>query len=71
MKRLIFTTSDAGAGCLRQPGIADAVMPVGRRFFLREPLPSASILPIHWRRMIGWGVSTGSTLNRPIIARAQ
>jgi hypothetical protein len=40
MKRLIFTTSDAGAGCLRQPGIADAVMPVGRRFFLRESLPS-------------------------------
>jgi len=40
MKRLIFTTSDSGAGCLRQPGIADAVMPVGRRFFLREPLPS-------------------------------
>jgi hypothetical protein len=40
MKRLIFTTRDSGAGCLRQPGIADAVMPVGRRFFLREPLPS-------------------------------
>ena len=40
MKRLIFTTSDSGAGCLRQPGIADAVVPVGRRFFLREPLPS-------------------------------
>jgi hypothetical protein len=40
MKRLIFTTSDSGAGCLRQPGIADAVMPLGSRFFLREPLPS-------------------------------
>jgi hypothetical protein len=40
MKRLIFTTSDSGAGCLRQPGIADAVMPLGYRFFPREPLPS-------------------------------
>lgn len=40
MKRLIFTTSDSGAGCLRQPGIADMVMPLGSRFFLREPLPS-------------------------------
>jgi hypothetical protein len=40
MKRLIFTTSDSGAGCLRQPGIADAVVPVGRRFFIRESLPS-------------------------------
>jgi hypothetical protein len=40
MKRLILTTSDSGAGCLRQPGIADAVLPLGERFFLREPLPS-------------------------------
>jgi hypothetical protein len=40
MKRLIFTTSDSGAGCLRQPGVADMVMPLGSRFFLREPLPS-------------------------------
>jgi hypothetical protein len=40
MKRLIFTTSDSGAGCLRQPGIPDAVMPLGSRFFLHEPLPS-------------------------------
>jgi hypothetical protein len=40
MKRLIFTTSDSGAGWLRQSGVADAVVPVGRRFFLREPLPS-------------------------------
>ena len=40
MKRLIFTTSDSGAGCLRQPGIADMVMPLGSRFFHREPLPS-------------------------------
>jgi hypothetical protein len=40
MKRLIFTTSDSGAGCLRQPGIADAVMPLGSRFFRGKPLPS-------------------------------
>ena len=40
MKRLILTTSDSGAGCLRQPGIADAVMPLGDRFFFWEPLPS-------------------------------
>jgi hypothetical protein len=40
MKRLIFTTSDSGAGCLRQPGVADMVMPLGSRFFRGEPLPS-------------------------------
>src|SRR5580698_8488105 len=40
MKRLILTTSDSGAGCLRQPGIADAVLPLGERCFLWEPLPS-------------------------------
>jgi hypothetical protein len=40
VKRLIFTTSDSGAGCLRQPGVADAVAPIGSRFFLRGPLPS-------------------------------
>ena len=40
MKRLILTTSDSGAGCLRQPGIADAVIPIGDRFFLPEPRPS-------------------------------
>jgi hypothetical protein len=40
MQRLIFTTSDAGAGCLRQPGVADMVMPLGSRFFREDPLPS-------------------------------
>jgi hypothetical protein len=40
MTRLILTASDTGAGCLRQPGIADAVLPFGNRFFLREALPS-------------------------------
>jgi hypothetical protein len=40
MKRLIFTTSDSGAGCLRQPGVADLVVPFGGRFFRREALPS-------------------------------
>jgi hypothetical protein len=40
MTRLIFTTSDSGAGWLRQTDIADAVMPLGSRFFPQEPLPS-------------------------------
>jgi hypothetical protein len=39
VKRLILTTSDSGAGCLRHPGVADAVIPFGQRFFLRERLP--------------------------------
>jgi hypothetical protein len=42
MTRLILTTSDSGAGCLRQPGIADAVIPFGERFF--DQLPSAAEL---------------------------
>jgi hypothetical protein len=42
VKRLILTTSDSGAGCLRQPGIADAVIPFGHRFFVEEGLPSAA-----------------------------
>ena len=39
VKRLILTTSDSSAGCLRQPGIADAVIPFGHRFFVRQRLP--------------------------------
>jgi hypothetical protein len=31
MTRLILTTSDSGAGCLRQPGLADIVIPFGFR----------------------------------------
>ncbi len=39
MKRLILTTSDSGAGSLKQTGIADVVIPFGFRF-VRGPLPS-------------------------------
>jgi hypothetical protein len=38
MTRLILTTTDSGAGCLKQTGIADAVLPFGHRF--SGPLPS-------------------------------
>jgi hypothetical protein len=49
MTRLILTTSDSGAGSLKQTGIADTVIPFGFRF-VRGPLPSdaelaASLLP--------------------------
>lgn len=39
MTRLILTTSDAGAGSLKQAGIADIVIPFGFRF-VWGPLPS-------------------------------
>ena len=39
MTRLILTTSDSGAGCLLQAGIADVVIPFGFRF-VWGPLPS-------------------------------
>jgi hypothetical protein len=42
VKRLILTTSDSGAECLRQPGIADAVIPFGHRFFEKSP-PEAEL----------------------------
>src|SRR6202012_4908388 len=32
MKRLILTTSDSGAGCLKVAGIADKVIGIGYRF---------------------------------------
>src|SRR6201996_8014869 len=32
MKRLILTTSDSGAGCLKATGIADKVIGIGYRF---------------------------------------
>jgi hypothetical protein len=38
MTRLILTTSDSGAGSLKQTGIADIVIPFGFRF-VRGPLP--------------------------------
>src|SRR5208337_3485413 len=43
MTRLILTTSDSGAGCLMQAGIADIVIPFGFRF-VWGPLPSAEDL---------------------------
>jgi hypothetical protein len=43
VKRLILTTSDSGAGCLGQPGIADAVIPFGHRFFGEALPPEAEI----------------------------
>src|SRR3954454_10440097 len=39
MKRLILTTDDSGAGCLRQTGLADIVISFGARF-VWGPLPS-------------------------------
>jgi len=39
MTRLILTTEDSGAGCLRVAGIADIVLPFGLRF-VWGPLPS-------------------------------
>jgi hypothetical protein len=39
MTRLILTTSESGAGSLKQTGIADVVIPFGFRF-VRGPLPS-------------------------------
>jgi len=43
MTRLILTTSDSGAGNLRQSGIADIVIPLGFQF-IWGPLPSAGDL---------------------------
>jgi hypothetical protein len=41
MTRLILTTSDSGAGCLKQAGLADIVIPFGFRFVWGR-LPSAT-----------------------------
>ena len=43
MTRLILTTDDSGAGCLKQTGIADNVIPFGLRFVC-GPLPSEAQL---------------------------
>jgi hypothetical protein len=45
MTRLILTTSDSGAGSLRQSGIADIVIPLGFQF-IWGPLPSAGDLAL-------------------------
>ena len=39
MTRLILTTEDSGAGCLKGTGLADIVLPFGLRF-VWGPLPS-------------------------------
>src|SRR5947209_13952018 len=41
MTRLIMTTSDSGAGCLREAGLADIVIPFGLRL-VWGPVPSAT-----------------------------
>src|SRR5229473_4233714 len=51
MTRLILTTSDSGAGCLMQAGVADVVIPFGFRFAW-GPLPSAANL--------AWSLATRS-----------
>lgn len=43
MPRVILTTSDSGAGCLRLAGLADVVIPFGFRFVWGR-LPSATEL---------------------------
>jgi len=45
MTRLILTSSDSGAGNLRQSGIADIVIPLGFQF-IWGPLPSAGDLAL-------------------------
>jgi hypothetical protein len=43
MKRLILTTSDSGAGCLKAAGIADKVVGSGHRFVMGPVLPQAKL----------------------------
>jgi hypothetical protein len=43
MKRLILTTSDSGAGCLKVAGIADKVIGLGYRFAAGPLLPEAEL----------------------------
>ena len=43
MKRLILTTSDSGAGCLKAAEIADKVIGVGYRFSAGPLLPEAEL----------------------------
>jgi hypothetical protein len=77
MKRLILTTSDSSAGCLRQPGIADMVMPFGQRFSIGEQSPPDagidSLTMAHRRKnkptMNGCWTSTTGTLETSIAAQ--
>jgi hypothetical protein len=43
MKRLILTTSDSGAGCLKAAGVADKVVGSGHRFVVGPLLPQAKL----------------------------
>src|ERR1700761_6303362 len=43
MKRLILTTSDSGAGCLKTAGIADKVIGIGYRFAAEPLLPEPKL----------------------------
>ncbi len=43
MKRLIPTTSDSGAGCLKVAGIADKVIGIGYRFAAGPLLSEAEL----------------------------
>jgi hypothetical protein len=43
MTRLILTTDDSGAGCLKQAGIADIVIPFGIRFVWGPPPSDAEL----------------------------
>jgi hypothetical protein len=43
MKRLILTTSDSGAGCLKAAGIADKVIGIGYRFAAGPLLPESEL----------------------------
>ena len=47
MARLILTSTDSGAGCLRRAGVADIVIPLGFRF-VWDALPSDAKLEAMW-----------------------
>jgi hypothetical protein len=59
MTRLILTTDDSGAGCLKQTGIADIVIPFGLRFVC-GPLPSEAQLADFLAERSAKHVPTGS-----------
>jgi hypothetical protein len=56
MKRLILTTSDSGAGCLKVAGIADKVIGVGYRL-AAGPLPSEAELAEAFASFVSFGLS--------------
>src|SRR5690242_15384386 len=56
MKRLILTTSDSGAGCLKFADIADKVIGIGYRF-AAEPLPSEGELAVSFAAFALFGLA--------------